>query len=66
MEKIRPEEVQWFAQVPIMPQSEGDGTQDSCHAARGLVFSLGGPPALASEAILQLGEGGVSGLMGLF
>ena len=31
-----------------------------------LFFSLGGPPALASEAILQLGEGGVSGLMGLF
>lgn len=57
MEKIRPEEVQWFAQVPIMPQSEGDGTQDSCHAARGLVFFSRGPPGSGLRGYFAAGRG---------
>lgn len=57
MEIMKPEEVQRFTQIPIMPHTGGDGIQGSCHLARGLVYSPGGPLALASESYFAAGRG---------
>ena len=57
METIRPEEVQRFTQIPVMPQTAGDGIQRSCYLARGLVYSPGSPLVLASESYFAAGRG---------